>query len=45
MKHIKIIYLLKNKNKMGKFRKKPVVIEAWEWDETKTTFEKIGCKR
>jgi hypothetical protein len=30
---------------MQKFRKKPVVIEAWEWDETKTMFEKIGCKR
>ena len=29
---------------MGKFRKKQVVIEAWEWDGTKTTFEKIGCK-
>ena len=32
---------------MGKFRKKQVVIEAWEWDETRTTLEKIekiGCK-
>ena len=32
---------------MGKFRKKQVVIEAWEWDETKTTLKKIekaGCK-
>jgi hypothetical protein len=29
---------------MPKFRKKPVVIEAWLWDETKTTFSQIGCK-
>ena len=29
---------------MSKFRKKPVVIEAWLWDETKTTFLQIGCK-
>mgnify|MGYP003639693943 CR=1 FL=1 len=29
---------------MPKFRKKPVVIDAWLWDETKTTFSKIGCK-
>lgn len=29
---------------MGKFRKKPVVIEAWEWDESKATFNEIGCK-
>ena len=29
---------------MMKYRKKPVVIEAWLWDETKTTFDKIGCK-
>jgi hypothetical protein len=29
---------------MSKYRKKPVVIEAWLWDETKTTFDKIGCK-
>ena len=27
-----------------KYRKKPVVIEAWLWDETKTTFDEIGCK-
>ena len=27
-----------------KYVKKPVVIEAWLWDETKTTFNKIGCK-
>ena len=27
-----------------KYRKKPVVIEAWLWDETRTTFDKIGCK-
>jgi hypothetical protein len=26
-----------------KYRKKPVVIEAWLWDETRTTFDKIGC--
>ena len=30
---------------MPKFKKKPVVIEAWEWDETKETFNKIGCMR
>lgn len=29
---------------MAKFRKRPVIIEAWIWDETKTTFDKIGCK-
>jgi hypothetical protein len=29
---------------MPKFRKKPVEIEAWLWDETKTTFAQIGCK-
>ena len=28
---------------MGKYRKKPVVIEAWIWDETKETFNQIGC--
>jgi len=26
-----------------KFRKKPEVVEAWLWDETRTTFDKIGC--
>ena len=26
------------------YRKKPVVIEAWLWDETKSTFNDIGCK-
>jgi len=26
------------------YRKKPVVINAWKWDETKSLFEKIGCK-
>jgi hypothetical protein len=26
-----------------KYRKKPVVIEAWLWDETKKTFDKTGC--
>jgi hypothetical protein len=29
---------------MPRFRKKPVEIEAWIWDESKTTFDKIGCK-
>jgi hypothetical protein len=29
---------------MPNFRKKPVVIKAWVWDESKTTFNKIGCK-
>jgi len=29
---------------MGKFRKKPVVIEAWKWDETKELFKEIGCE-
>ena len=27
-----------------KFRKKPVVINAWLWDESKKTFSKIGCR-
>jgi len=27
-----------------KYRKKPVIIEAWLWDESKETFSKIGCK-
>ena len=26
-----------------KYRKKPVEIEAWLWDESKKTFDKIGC--
>lgn len=26
-----------------KYRKKPIIIDAWEWDETKETFNKIGC--
>ena len=26
------------------YRKKPVVIEAWLWDESKKTFKEIGCK-
>lgn len=26
------------------YRKKPVVIQAWEWDETKEMFNEIGCK-
>ena len=26
-----------------KYRKKPVVIEAWLWDESKATFAEIGC--
>lgn len=29
---------------MAKFRKKPVEIEAWLWDESKETFNKIGCE-
>lgn len=29
---------------MKKYRKKPVVVEAWEWDESRKTFEEIGCK-
>lgn len=29
---------------MPKFRKKPVEIEAWLWDESRETFDKIGCK-
>ena len=29
---------------MTKYRKKPVVIEAWLWDESKETFAEIGCK-
>jgi hypothetical protein len=28
---------------MPNFRKKPVVIQAWVWDESKVTFNKIGC--
>ena len=31
-------------NTMAKYRKKPVIIEAWKWDETKETFKKTGCK-
>jgi len=30
---------------MAKYRKKPVVIEAWIWDETESTFLKVGCER
>ena len=26
-----------------KYRKKPVVIEAWEWDESLKTLSTIGC--
>ena len=29
---------------MAKYRKKPVVIEAWKWNETKEMFDEIGCK-
>ena len=29
---------------MAKYRKKPVVIDAWLWDESKETFKQIGCK-
>jgi hypothetical protein len=28
---------------MAKYRKKPVVIEAWLWDESRPTFAQIGC--
>lgn len=28
---------------MAKYRKKPEIIDAWIWDETKTTLDKIGC--
>jgi len=27
----------------SKYQKKPVVIEAWIWDESHITLEKIGC--
>ena len=27
-----------------KYKKKPVVIEAWLWDESRETFDEIGCK-
>lgn len=30
---------------MPKFRKKSVVIEAWQWDESQKTLNKIGCQR
>jgi len=23
---------------------KPIILEAWLWDESKTTFKEIGCK-
>jgi hypothetical protein len=26
------------------YRKRPVVIEAWLWDESKATFEEAGCQ-
>ena len=29
---------------MAKFRKKPVVIDAWIWNESKETFKQIGCR-
>tara|TARA_R110000782_G_scaffold239148_1_gene325505 strand:- start:737 stop:1006 length:270 start_codon:yes stop_codon:yes gene_type:complete len=28
-----------------KYRKKPVIIEAVQWDESKATLANIGCKR
>jgi hypothetical protein len=28
-----------------KFRKKPVIIDAWQWDESKATLSKTGAKR
>ena len=28
---------------MARYRKKPVVIEAVQWDEKKSTLKKIGC--
>lgn len=27
-----------------KFRKKPVVIDAWQWDESMATLKMTGCK-
>ena len=27
-----------------KYQKRPVVIDAWLWDESKETFSGIGCK-
>ena len=27
-----------------KYRKKPVIVEAVQWDESKATLNKIGCK-
>jgi hypothetical protein len=29
---------------MPRFKKKPVDIEAWLWDESRKTFDSIGCK-
>ncbi len=29
---------------MPKFRKKPVTIEAWQWDESNKTLDLIGCR-
>ena len=26
-----------------KYRKRPVVIEAWLWDESKATLKEVGC--
>jgi hypothetical protein len=28
---------------MPKFIKKPIVIDAYQWDETKSTLDKAGC--
>ncbi len=28
---------------MARFRKKPVIVDAWVWDETKSLFNIIGC--
>lgn len=29
---------------MKNYRKKPVVIQAWKWDETKEMLDEIGCR-
>ena len=27
-----------------KIKIKPIYLEAWEWDESKSSFEEMGCK-
>lgn len=27
-----------------KYRKKPIIIEAWKWNETQAMLDEIGCK-